>query len=239
MMALLFYLLLLNKQPSMKKQILTCLSVLLITSFGNAQSDPQNNPLNTGNDKLKNKENIMHEGVNTINFYYGVTISTPIYKALAASAATDLEFKQVGPLGMVYEHLMSDNVGLGVELGYNKLTMSYQESYVAANGNSVENSLATWEFTTMRAMMRVNFHLVESEHFDTYILISAGYRKVDWVFKSTDPYYNRPISTYRSPFPVGVKPGLGLRYFFTDNIGLNVELALGTPIMCGGLSFRF
>ncbi|HOZ88478.1 MAG TPA: hypothetical protein PL029_12010 [Bacteroidia bacterium] len=223
----------------MKKQILTCLSVLLITSIGAAQSDPQNNPLNTDNGKSKNKENIMHEGVNTINFYYGVTISTPIYKALAANSATDIKFKQIGPLGIVYEHLMSDNVGLGVELGYSKLTMTYEESYVNGNGNTVERNFATWEFTTMRAMVRVNIHLVESEHFDTYFLVSAGYRKVDWAIRFSDPNYNQAVSSYRTPFPVGVKPGLGVRYFFTDNMGLNLELALGTPIMCGGLSFRF
>ena len=35
--------------------------------------------------------------------------------------------------------------------------------------------------------------------------------------------------------PFGFKPGLGLRYFFTENFGLNVELALGTPLLGGGV----
>jgi hypothetical protein len=39
--------------------------------------------------------------------------------------------------------------------------------------------------------------------------------------------------------PLGIKPGVGFRYFFTKNIGINTEVALGMPVFNGGLSVKF
>ena len=52
------------------------------------------------------------------------------------------------------------------------------------------------------------------------------------------PYYDESVS-WGGFIPFGIKPGLGLRYFFAGPIGLNIEIAAGTPVMCGGLSLRF
>lgn len=85
-------------------------------------------------------------------------------------------------------------------------------------------------------MFRANFHFTNSEKFDAYGFVSAGYRGSSITFTSNDP--NAIKSSY-SFIPFGLKPGVGFRYFFTDNIGINAEIAIGTPVMGGGLSFKF
>jgi hypothetical protein len=211
----------------MKKIIILTFASLFAFNNVNSQSDAKNET-----------SKAMHKGVNSVNLYYGVSIFSGIYKAAAAADAIDLKFKTVGPVGIVYEHMVTDIVGLGAEFGYTQFTMNYTEPGNNSQTGLVENWIVQWQFTTIRAMFRANFHFANSENFDAYGLISAGYRNTTFKFNTNDPFYNANV-TFRGGIPFGVKPGIGLRYFFTNNIGLNMEIAMGTPIMCGGLSFKF
>lgn len=135
--------------------------------------------------------------------------------------------------------MISEKVGIGCELSYTTLKMNYQETQTSFTGtvNTTNTYDYTWQITTLRAMFRTNIHFANAENFDAYFLISAGYRGTQTTFTSTDPDFGK--ITIPSIIPFGMKPGLGLRYFFTKNVGLNLEIALGAPIMGGGISFKF
>jgi hypothetical protein len=181
------------------------------------------------------------KGKNSVNLYYGYNAFTSVYKSIATDAGVNVKFKSLGPVGIVYEHMMTDVVGLGVEAGYGSTTMSYDydvETYLG-NGNYQTNVYtASAKFATIRAMLRTNFHLVKDENFDCYILISAGYRNTSFSWSTNEPGATYS-GTFKFPFNFGLKPGLGLRYFFNNAIGIHAEIAAGTPLACGGLSFRF
>lgn len=180
------------------------------------------------------------EGDNTVNFYYGTNLLTTFYKRVASSTAVDFKTKSLGPIGLVYEHLITDLIGLGVEFGYSKTTIDYTDTYY--NSSLFFQTNQTYEykltFTTIRAMIRANFHFAKSDKFDVYGLVSVGYRSTKFDYSTTNPYDTSTL-TYNSLIPVGVKPGLGFRYFFIPNVGVNLEIAAGTPLICGGLSFKF
>jgi hypothetical protein len=182
------------------------------------------------------------KGKNSVNIYYGYNAFTGIYKSLAGSSGVDIKFKTLGPIGLVYEHMMTDVVGLGVEAGYGSTTMSYdysEETYDSNTGMYTTNTYrATAKFATLRAMLRTNFHFVKDENFDCYFLISAGYRNTTFSYSSNEPNYTTSGS-FKVPINFGLKPGLGLRYFFNGAVGIHAEIAAGTPLACGGLSFRF
>ncbi len=181
------------------------------------------------------------KGKNSVNIYYGYNVFTDIFKSVANDNALNVKVKSIGPVGLVYEHMMTDAVGLGVEGGYTKLTISdqYTDTYYDANNNlqtgTYDESLS---FTTIRAMIRLNIHFVKDENFDCYFLTSAGYRNTKFAYSSNNPNYTA-AGSFSSPINFGLKPGLGVRYFFNGAIGLHAEIAIGTPIACGGLSFRF
>jgi hypothetical protein len=184
------------------------------------------------------RKRAIHEGENSINLYYGTNLLAGIYKRVAATSAENIEVRSIGPIGLVYEHMLTSVIGLGVELGYARTTLDYHDTevyYVNGQPASYNYSL---NFTTYRAMVRANFHFAESDKFDAYGLVSGGYRSTSFNYVTNNPYDVGHLN-YTSIFPFGVKPGLGLRYFFTPNIGINLEMAFGTPLLCGGLSVKF
>jgi hypothetical protein len=182
------------------------------------------------------------KGKNSVNIYYGYNAFTSIYKSAAASAGLNVKFKSLGPVGLVYEHMMTDVVGLGVEAGYGSTSISDDYTVEDYDPNTGLYTTNTYQekltFSTIRAMLRTNFHFVKDENFDCYFLISAGYRNTTLSYSSNEPGYSYSGS-FKVPFNFGLKPGLGLRYFFNGAVGIHAEIAAGTPLACGGLSFRF
>lgn len=207
----------------MKKNLLFLLACFCLHPIAHAQSTDQ-------------ETKAIRKGDNTINIYYGTNLLSRVYKSVAAATAENIQAKTLGPIGLVYEHLLTDAIGLGAEFGYSHTRVEYEDLYSSAGSQPVFYNF-TLDFTTIRAMVRANFHFADAEKFDAYGLISAGFRGTQFSYTTNSPY-NEGLS-YRSVFPVGIKPGLGLRYFFTKNFGLNMEVALGTPLLCGGLSFKF
>jgi opacity protein-like surface antigen len=186
----------------------------------------------------QDRERAVQQGNNSVNLYYGLNLSKAFYKSVLSGVDEDIKYGGIGPIGIVYEHLMTDVVGLGAEVGYSSFSMTYKETDANPTTGNLEYYNAKWQFATLRAMVRLNFHFINNPNFDMYALISAGYRHLNASYTFDSPYYS---DSYHVPnfIPFGIKPGLGMRYFFTDNIGLNLELAAGTPVLCGGLSLRF
>ncbi|MBA3663692.1 MAG: hypothetical protein H0W61_05735 [Bacteroidetes bacterium] len=208
----------------MKKTIIFLVSGLLSFGIMSAQSS----------------DRAVSKGKNIINVYYGVNLLTSFYKNLATTTASDVKVKGVGPIGLVYEHMVTDGIGLGAEISYASTTLTYVDKSTNQSTGTVNNYNWELKFATTRAMFRANFHFAKSEKFDAYFLISAGYRGTTFTVNSNDPSFNKSVYVIpRVLPPYGFKPGLGFRYFFTDNIGINAEIAIGTPVMCGGLTFKF
>jgi hypothetical protein len=187
-------------------------------------------------------ERAVAKGKNSVNIYYGYNVFTDLFKNAINDNASNTKFKALGPVGLVYEHMMTESVGLGVEAGYGSITISgnYESTDYDSNNNTWVTG--TYEekinFTTIRAMVRLNIHFVKDENFDCYFLTSAGYRNTKYSYTNSNPYWTTAFN-FNSPLNFGVKPGLGIRYFFSKAIGAHAEIAIGTPIACAGLSFRF
>lgn len=175
----------------------------------------------------------IEKGNNSINLYYGVSLSNTIIKAFASVDQLNLQTTSQGPVGLVYEYMLTNGIGLGAEFGYLKGTFSYQEQI------PFTNQLYDYEFNyrSVRAQVRSNFHFIRREIFDAYALVGLGANSLKYTYVTNDPFFIPDIDL--SILALSFKTGLGLRYFITQNIGLHMELALGAPILCGGLSVKF
>lgn len=189
------------------------------------------------NTYLAQEDGIMKKGNSSINLYYGFNVFTRVYKNFLQDNAIEMKYKQKGPYGIVYEYLVTDAVGLGAELGYSDFSISFKENTTDVNGNPVAYDWV-YRWNTSRLMFRANYHFAESEDIDAYGLFSVGYRLSQFSFSSNDPNVSSFNYNY-NVLPLAIKPGIGLRYFFLDNMGFNLELAIGTPIICGGITFKF
>lgn len=191
--------------------------------------------------KEKNDEKNVKTDKNFINIYYGPSLINSVYKTFAKSAlnnqpSIEINSHSFSPVGIVYENRVSEIIGVGCELGYSKFNLSITD-YVSNSQGVLTQYEYNFNWTTIRAMLRANFHFENSDNFDAYGFISAGLKYSSLKFSTNDPFYN--FSKKWASIPFGFKPGIGFRYFFIPNVGLNAEIAAGSPIICGGLSFKF
>ena len=173
-------------------------------------------------------------GQNILNGYYGLDFFQTLYKN-TFKGKSNLETSEIGPAGLVFEHVVTQKFGFGVEIGYGRLVASYTEksnyNYLGSNTYAYQYSLSTF-----RAQIRMNFHFVHTEHYDVYSILNFGYRAVKYSFESNDP--SAKNESEDSPIPFGIKSGIGIRYF-SQNSGIFIEMAYGTPFMSLGICFKF
>jgi len=184
---------------------------------------------------------VMTKGNQSVNLYYGYSVFRAYYinvaELIAKEENIEYSINTKGPYGLVYEYMVADVIGLGGEVGYAATELNWILDGVDINLNPTKWNYKA-NFATTRVQLRLNFHIVKNNYFDTYILFNAGYRSTKFNINTDDPFYIPEVSVPLF-FPIGVKMGLGVRYFFLKNIGLNAEFAVGSPMLSGGISVRF
>ena len=87
------------------------------------------------------------------------------------------------------------------------------------------------------AMVTFNYHFANHDNFDAYFITGVGVNNRS--FSYSDPSMGTVSSNGTNAIPVAARVGVGMRYFFTPNIGLNLGLGLGQgSLINGGLSFK-
>jgi len=203
----------------MKKVLLICLgAALLTTSNVSAQA--------------------VEEGNVIIDAYYGFPnlFTTTLKNAYGnSSSATDVKVGGLGPLGGRIEYLITDNVGIGLDVGNVSTYIEYTD-IPGFDSTRYDYRLST---SKIGAMVTFNFHFVDNDQLDVAGIIGAGWKNRTWKWESNDPNWDTE-STTGSLLPVSFKLGLVMRYFFTDNIGMNLGVGLGQGgLLNGGLSVKF
>ena len=127
---------------------------------------------------------------------------------------------------------MGAKIGLGIHANY---------ALTAVEGQSVDGGTTyTYEasYSRLRVMPTLNIHMGNSKRFDPYFSFGVGYASRK--FKETTDNPNIPELSIKNASPVAFRAEFGMRYFFTDHIGLNVLVGVGGgPLVGGGLSFKF
>lgn len=180
----------------------------------------------------------LEEGNVVLDVYYGFpNLYTTVFKAAygTSTSGTDLKVGGVGPLGLRAEYLLSDKIGLGVDIAYGKSFVKYSEY------DSFDDRTYDYDFSTTKigVMATFNYHFIDNDALDFYGIVGAGYKNRSFKFESTDPNYtNTDVSV--TLIPVAFRIGVGLRYFFTDNIGANMAVGFGQgSILNAGISAKF
>jgi len=201
------------------KKIFTILfgSALLATTNVNAQAVTQGNVI--------------------IDGYYGFfSISNSWIRDVTSSNSST--FKSIGPVGGRFEYMVSDKIGIGLEGNYHDRQVNWTGTITDTITNTSKDYSYTVGRKTIRVMPRINIHFGGSDNFDGYFGVAAGYRSAGWYTVTNDPNYGNYGSGI-TLIPVAIRLALGGRYFFTDNIGLNMEIGLGGGTMFHtGLTFK-
>lgn len=212
----------------MKKQfyklVLTTLLVVGVSSLSTAQA--------------------LSQGNFVIDPYYGFP---NIGKSLVSATVKDgVSVKGMGPWGLRMEYMAGDRFGVTLDGIHNSAGSEYRDTPDYKNdgdGNLVANT-EEYSYKSMMNRLRIqvgfNYHFDFSDpSLDAYVGAAAGTNNRFWNVSTTEPNSDfENISEEGSLLPVSMRVRFGGRYYFTDNLGMNMELGLGGPILSMGLSVK-
>lgn len=186
----------------------------------------------------------VEEGNLVFEGYYGFpNLYTSVFKTAYANSGSELDLNVggAGPFGFRFEYLITDKIGLGLDIALTSSSVNFNELGTVYNPTlgTYTDVIYNYDFSTRKfgALVCFNYHFLDNDEFDLYSTVGVGYSNRNFDFTSTDPDY-LPTSV-SSLIPVGFKAGLGMRYFFTDNIGANLQLGLGQGgLLNAGISFK-
>lgn len=184
------------------------------------------------------KAQAVEQGNVIVDVYYGFpNLYTSVFKALYASADTDSKVSGIGPLGLRGEYMVADKFGIGLDLGFNNTKIV--DPYTVTNGSTTTTYEATYATKKIGAIATFNYHFLDNDKVDAYAVFGIGYGNRTFTDESTEPGYV-PFVSVGSFIPVASKIGVGMRYFFTDNIGANLALGFGQGgVINAGISAKF
>lgn len=172
--------------------------------------------------------NCVEKGTILIDGFYGFPYinGTLLKAAYRDSLGRNNQVRNLNHFGGKVEVMLTDKMGVGIEGTWASATVRY----IGNNG-----LIYTAGVDKIRVLAKMSFHFATGENVDPYLTWGLGYKK-------TNVYTNEPgeindISL--NIVPIAFRVGIGMRYFFTDMIGVNAEVGLGGPMMQGGLSLKF
>lgn len=160
-----------------------------------------------------------------------------------ANNASNVETGGIGPAGLRLEYMIGSQIGLGVDVIYNSNNITYTETDSIYNSNENEYQVQTDEYEQnmrrLRVHVRFNYHFdITNPDLDGYAGIGAGTNnRFRSAFRNGDEI-DDPMLNDNTLIPVSARICAGMRYYFTENLGLNLELGLGGPVISGGLSLK-
>jgi len=140
------------------------------------------------------------------------------------------------------EYMLSDDFGMGVDVNYEVSGFNYNNVVSVYDENTATYTDAKYNYDykakKLRAMIRLNYHFVQTDRADAYTAFAGGYKNVNRISTSNDPnYVNDELSG--ALVPVAFRLAVGARVYFTDNIGAHLELgAFGGALLQFGLSVK-
>lgn len=201
----------------MKKLVLKAMALTVIL-FGTTQTN-----LNA---------QVVEEGTAIFDVYYGFpNLYTAVLKS-AYSNEPSVSVSGSGPIGVRGEYMLTDKIGFGLDINYTNTIAKWTD---IVNSTSYNYEVSVPRF---RAMGKFNFHFAQSDVFDAYTAVGAGYSSWKVNVTTNDPTYVDDTSL-STPIPIAFRLALGGRYFVTDNIGLGLEFGLGGgALIHGGLAIK-
>lgn len=209
----------------MKKITSTLIAIFLIVGISSnafSQSEEDEDEGTGGNISVE-------QGDIQVRAYYGFPyVAGALVKAAVASddSLVNVQARNTNHIGGSVQFMVSEEIGLGVDYTFAKTSLTYDDGF-----DKYKISLTKHRITAL-----MSYHFAIGEAVDPYFNVGAGY-KVN-MLKIDDPGYD-DSEVVPQAIPVSFRLGIGLNYFFTENIGINAEVGIGGPIAQLGLTFNF
>lgn len=210
------------------KRIFITLSLTLICLFAVETANTQTNCIS--------------QGKSLIDVYYGFPnlYSTIIEQGynnnfdLTRGMRPSYSNSFVGPVGFKFERMITDQIGVGLNVFYANTTIQWSD-----NSYSYKTTVER-----IRVAVTGNWHFATTAKFDPYFMAHVGYANYNYKFDAVANYDSIPASPHPKPdiqfmIPIALRVGMGARYFFNNNLGVNAEVGLGGIFLTAGLTYKW
>ena len=183
-----------------------------------------------------------------IDVYAGYgTAFNALFRALYEDVESDSKLNTLDAIGIRGEYLVGDKFGIGLDATYSsaKIVDPYTSTVNTYDQNGVLTTTTTSYEQTISSkkigvMISMNYHFLDNDKFDAYTNLGVGFKNRSYGYESTDPTAVNDDLRVGTVFPLAMRAGVGMRYFFTDNIGINLNVGLGQGgWVNGGISAKF
>lgn len=167
-------------------------------------------------------------------------IFSVVQKLSDAVPGSEFHLKHTPVIVGNFDYVFKKKFSLGAAYTYQAFDVSYKNYEYKSNGATL---YGTWEDHVTRSNFAVRpiFHFGNKDNFDPYFGCRLGFTQ--WKFNSYNPDPNFIANDfYGSKFNSGIRfqAFFGVRYYFTDFFGFNMEVAVGpTYFSMLGLSAKF
>lgn len=180
-------------------------------------------------------------GYNSYNLLYAFGSIEPD-NGYYYSDVTSEQFECSAPFGITAEHYFTDRFSLGLEFSRFTTNYDYTKTVESYNSSTYTYVYTTYNYktslTATKFFLRPTFHMDGYKQYDAYFFLGIGYRGFKQEVNSNDPNPAEPFYP-RTDFPLGLKPGFGLRMMPIPNLGIQFEMALANPPVSIGLVGAF
>ncbi len=161
----------------------------------------------------------------------GFSLVGALFNAVANSSTTE-DFSSTGlpAFQVTYDYQVAGFLSIGVAGSVQFMGYEYYETYANSQDDFVKVDV-----TRTNIAFRPLFHYGNLDDFDLYSGLRIGYTMWDVSANTEDA----STEGFGSGFALQAV-AFGMRGYFTDNLGANIELAIGAPhYLSLGVSYRF
>lgn len=151
---------------------------------------------------------------------------------------TNSDLSQLGPIGVKFQYMASESFGVGLDVSFTSRKGTWDVYRTEADSDTtyieIEEPRAA-DQTIIRAMIRTSWEIIHKKSFQLFWANSIGYRSVNWK-GDYDRDWLLSVTSASASSPLALRTAMGMRYFFTESIGLSVEFGLGggSSVCLGG-----
>jgi Outer membrane protein beta-barrel domain len=178
---------------------------------------------------------IYPQGSTNFSVGYGIIPYGNIVTTLLESEVNNLKINKTGPIFVKGEYALADNFTIGLNVNFTDT----KGTFTLDSASVVGKYSGTIGLRSTSFIGRINYTIPFANDKAGFMIGGGvGYRNFRTSYTDTDP--STPIEgAFTFPIPVTGELTFGLRYYFTQNIGIYTEFGLTRAILQGGITARF
>lgn len=176
------------------------------------------------------------QGQSTVTAGVGYSLIANLVNS-ALDTYDSIDNSSVPTIAITFDHALTDKFSLGIAASIQNSSADFVDTYLDAN-QVLQTDNVSASLTRYNVAIRPLFHYGGNDALDLYSGLRIGI--TGWASSYESNQDDFSVGGFDgSRLSVGLV-AFGMRYYFTDNIGVNFDLQVGAPyIISGGIAAKF